>query len=288
MKPVKILVPLSGTGRDRLALQTAFAAAEPFAAHVVALFVHADPRATVPYGELPMAPDVLQDVLDIAADLEKAASKAARSTLATLAAEAGLRIVGAPQKSDAVTVSYGEASGRPARVLDEAAKLSDLVVFAPIRETDEPGWQEGFLYTLTKLQRPVLLSAEKPPAHLARKVALGWDGSTACAHALMAALPYLENAREIGIICVPNGTQRMGPPQEAIDYLALCGLAATRLDVAKRERSVAETLLEAAAEGGYDLLVAGGYGHSRLMESIFGGVTEHIVSHSAIPVFMAH
>jgi nucleotide-binding universal stress UspA family protein len=36
------------------------------------------------------------------------------------------------------------------------------------------------------------------------------------------------------------------------------------------------------------MLVAGGYGHSRLMESIFGGVTEHIVSHPKIPVLMVH
>lgn len=286
MKPVKMLVPLSGTARDRLALQTALAAAEPFAAHVVALFVHADPRESVPYGELPLAPDIVQDLIDTAADLEKAASKAARSTLATLAAEAGVRIVGSPQKADAVTMSYCEARGRLARVLEQSAKLSDLVVFAPIRETDEPEWQEGFLYTLTKLQRPVLLSAEKPPKRLGCKVAVGWDGSIACAHALMAALPYLENAREIGIVCVGNSTRRSA--QDAADYLALCGLGAIGLEVAQREHTVAETLLEAAAKGSYDLLVAGGYGHSRLMESIFGGVTEHIVSHSAIPVFMTH
>ena len=47
-------------------------------------------------------------------------------------------------------------------------------------------------------------------------------------------------------------------------------------------------MLETAADDGCDMLVAGGYGHSRLMESIFGGVTEHIVSHPKIPVFMMH
>jgi nucleotide-binding universal stress UspA family protein len=36
------------------------------------------------------------------------------------------------------------------------------------------------------------------------------------------------------------------------------------------------------------MLVAGGYGHSRLMETIFGGVTDHIVSHPRVPVFMMH
>ena len=58
--------------------------------------------------------------------------------------------------------------------------------------------------------------------------------------------------------------------------------------VERGERNVAEVLLETAANDGCDMLVAGGYGHSRLMESIFGGVTEHIVSHPKIPVLMVH
>jgi nucleotide-binding universal stress UspA family protein len=288
MNPVKIVVPLAGSGRDRLALQTAFAAAAPFAAHVVALFVHADPREAIPYGELSLAPDIMQDLIDTAADLEQAASKAARAALATLADEASIRIVGAPQKSDAVTVSFAEMRGRLSRALDRAARLCDLVVFPPVRETDDAELQDGFLRVLTRLQRPVLLSAEKPPKHIARKVALGWDGSTACTHALTASLPYLAQAEEIAILCVADGTLPGETVHEAVEYLALNGLSCTRQTIARQGRSVAQALLDRAAEGGFDLLIAGGYGHGRLLESIFGGVTEHIVSHSAIPVFLTH
>jgi nucleotide-binding universal stress UspA family protein len=39
---------------------------------------------------------------------------------------------------------------------------------------------------------------------------------------------------------------------------------------------------------GVDLLVVGGYGHSRLREFIIGGATQHIRSHASIPVLMAH
>ena len=197
MSFVKILVPVAGAGRDRFALATAFAAAKPFNAHVVALFVHADPREAVPYGELPLSPDIVQDLIDTAADLENASSKSARSTLATMAAEAGIRIVGAPQKSDGVTVSYDEVTGHLPKALDRDALLCDLVVFPPIRETDDSEVQDGFIRTLTKLERPVLLSAEKPPVEIGRKVAVGWDGGVACAHALMSALPYLEKAVQL-------------------------------------------------------------------------------------------
>ena len=71
MSFVKFIVPVAGVARDRFALATAFAAAKPFNAHVVALFVHADPREAVPYGELPLSPDIVQDLIDTAADLER-------------------------------------------------------------------------------------------------------------------------------------------------------------------------------------------------------------------------
>ena len=287
MSFVKFVVPVAGVARDRFALATAFAAAKPINAHVVALFVHADPREAVPYGELPLSPDIVQDLIDTAADLEKASSKAARSTLASMAAEAGIRIVGAPQRADAVTVSYQESIGHLSRALDREARLCDLVVFPPIRETDDPQVQEAFVRTLTKLERPVLLSAERSPVEIGRRVAVGWDGSIACAHALTAALPYLEKAEAIDILSVQNGAPH-GNGAEAAAYLSLRGIASTHRVLSRGEVSTAETLLDTAANDGFDMLVAGGYGHSRLMESIFGGVTEHIVSHPKIPVFMMH
>ena len=288
MSFVKILVPVAGASRDRFALATAFAAAKPFNAHVVAMFVHADPREAVPYGELPLSPDIVQDLIDTAADLENASSKAARSTLATLAAEAGIRIVAAPQRADAVTVSYDEITGHLPRALDREALLCDLVVFPPIRETDDSEIQDGFIRALTKLERPVLLSAEKAPDEIGRKVAVGWDGGVASAHALMSALPYLEKAEAIELLTVQNGSHQGRGVESAAAYLALHGLSCSQRVLSRGERNVAEVLLETAADDGCDLLVAGGYGHSRLMESVFGGVTAHIVSHPKIPVFMMH
>jgi len=287
MSFAKIVVPVTGAGRDRYALATAFAAAKPFNAHVVALFVQADPREAVPYGELPLSPDIIQDLIDTAADLKKASSKSARSTLATLASEAEIRIIGVPRRTEAVTVSYEEVTGHLPRALDRAARLCDLVVFPPIRETDDPEIQDGFIRALTKLERPVLLSAEKPPEQIGRRVAVGWDGGIACAHALMSAMPYLENAKTVEILSVQD-VAVPGTADDVAAYLALHGVSCAQRTIPRGERSVAEALLATAAEDGFDMLVAGGYGHSRLMESIFGGVTEHIVSHPKVPVFMMH
>ncbi|HUO97341.1 MAG TPA: universal stress protein [Rhizomicrobium sp.] len=287
MSFVKFVVPVAGVARDRFALAAAFAAAKPFDAHVVALFVHADPREAVPYGELPLSPDIVQDLIDTATDLEQASSKAAKANLASVASETGVRIVGTPRCGDGVTVSYLESVGHLPRALDREARLADVVVFPPIRETDDSEVQEAFVRTLTKLERPVLLSAERAPAEIGRRVAVGWDGSLASAHALTAALPYLKRAEAVDVISV----QEVAPPAGGADvaaYLSLHGITATHRLLVRGEAGVAEVLLDTAAGDGFDLLVAGGYGHSRLMESIFGGVTHHIVSHPKIPVFMMH
>lgn len=284
---VKFVVPVAGVARDRFALATAFAAARPFHAHVVALFVHADPREAVPFGELPLSPDIVQDMIDTATELEQASSKAAKAALASMAAEADIRIVGAPQRAEAVTVSYAESVGHLPRALDREAPLADVVVFPPIRETDDSEVQEAFVRTLTKLERPVLLSPERPPSEIGRRVAVGWDGSLASAHALTAALPYLAKAEAVDVISVQNGAPHGGGAEVAA-YLALHGITATHRHLERGEAEIADVLLDTAANDGFDLLVAGGYGHSRLMESIFGGVTQHIVSHPKIAVFMMH
>lgn len=283
----KILVPVSGVNRDRFALGTALAAAKPFHAHIEALFVHADPRESVPYGELPLSPDIVQDLIDTAADLEKASSKAARAAVASLSDEAGVRLVAAPQYGDEVTISYQEIREHLPRALDKSARLCDLVVFPPIRETDDPEVQDAFIRTLMKVGRPVLLSPEHCPAEIGKAIAVGWDGSVASAHALTAALPYLKQAGRVEILTVQNGALP-GNGSDVAAYLSLHGVAAVARNLPRGGARTAEVLLDVAAKEGFDLLVAGGYGHSQMAEAIFGGVTEHIVSHPRIPVFMMH
>ena len=51
---------------------------------------------------------------------------------------------------------------------------------------------------------------------------------------------------------------------------------------------VANAILSHVAEGSTDLLVMGGYGHSRLREFVFGGATRGILSAMTVPVFMSH
>ena len=52
--------------------------------------------------------------------------------------------------------------------------------------------------------------------------------------------------------------------------------------------AIAGLILIQAAEENADLVVMGGYGHSRLREMILGGATRHMLERMSIPVLFAH
>jgi len=51
---------------------------------------------------------------------------------------------------------------------------------------------------------------------------------------------------------------------------------------------VADAILSHAADSNADLLVMGGYGHSRLREFILGGATRGVLQAMTVPVLMSH
>lgn len=72
-----------------------------------------------------------------------------------------------------------------------------------------------------------------------------------------------------------------------IQYLLRHGVNA-RAESGVTESSFGDALLSRVSDLGADLLVMGGYGHSRLRERIAGGVSRQIFSQMTVPVLMAH
>lgn len=284
----KILVPVTGAASDAVALVSAFAAARPFNAHVQALFVAPDPREAVPFVGMPVAPEVVQQLIDNAETIARAAHKAAHANLEAAAKDANVAVLAAPAVKSAVTCSLREVQGGFLSATAEAAKLCDLVVFGPSTLKGGPDVSGAFIETLTESERPILLAPQKPVAALDGKAVIGWDGSAAAAHALSAALPFLHRARAVELLSVqtpPGNTRSLA---EAIEYLGLHGIRATSRVVDPAGAMAGVVLLGEAAKEGAGLLVLGGYGHSRLLETLFGGTTVHVAAHATLPLFMVH
>lgn len=294
MSIAKVIVPVTGVDRDAGALAAAFAAARPFNAHVAALLVHPDPRMVVPFTSAPLRPDIVQNMIDTAAELNVIATKAVRATLADTAKKVGAAVVDCPIRTNAITCSFVEMEGSYAGSISRVARLSDLVVFGAIAASDGADVNECFVEILTRTDRPVLVSGNLE-SRLTRNIAVAWDGSGAACHAITGALPFLQRAETVTILHIGEALKyseeryssrtNLG---ELKEYLGLHGIGASVRNFDHSTKSTGEALLDAATSVEADLLVMGGYGHSHLRETIFGGVTAHIRSHAALPVLMVH
>ncbi len=226
-------------------------------------------------------------IIDSVQEMNKAAAKAARAALTDIAQAAGVEILASPRKTASASCSFREVVGFFPRCVAQEALLSDLIVFGPVTAADGPDLAEAFLDTLLKSERPVLLAAEVP-ASLTGTVALAWDGSAVAARALVGAMPFLRQAGKITLLsCHPAGSRKTRF-DDVEEYLALHGLYCSEEVIDPGKRGIGEALLEEAVKAGAHLLVMGGYGHSHLGETLFGGVTQHVRWHASLPVLMFH
>jgi len=288
MAIAKILAPVTGGTRDAAVLANAIAAARPFNAHVVAFFVRPDLSETLAFFTDGVSGVVVEEVVKATQDAGDEAARRVDAAIVSACAAAGIERVRQPMRSDQVTLSLREVHGSFGDQLAAAARLADLIVFAPIREGDQAGLAEALVQVLVETDKPVLRSTDDAPTSFARRIAIGWDGRNAAAQAMSAAIPYLQRADSVEILSVQRAPLRVNATEGVRDYLKLHGISSTERLIDAGSKRIGQVLLDAATEGDADLLVVGGYGRGRLRESLIGGVTRHVIAHAGIAVFMVH
>lgn len=141
--------------------------------------------------------------------------------------------------------------------------------------------------------RPVLFipTAGSFPS-IGTNVTLAWNGSREAARAAFDAVPMLQKARQVRILAVnPDDTDLHGtnlPGSELAAALARHGVKCEAAHSVASDIGVGDELLSRLADRGSDLLVMGGFGHSRFREFVFGGATRSILGHMTVPVLMSH
>lgn len=116
---------------------------------------------------------------------------------------------------------------------------------------------------------------------------VAWNGSFEAAHALRMALPLLRRAAAVHIVTVAEEPSEPSA-DDACQYLARHGIAVKRHERTASDGRVAEALADAAVTIGAGYMVIGAYGHSRVRETILGGVTRDLLSGSPVALLMAH
>ncbi len=183
------------------------------------------------------------------------------------------------QKED-VPFDIIRSEAEPVEALAKAARLADVVVLS------RSGGLAGELALLSRTPVLVLPDNQALTAPVG-KAFIAWDGGDEAAHALRSSAPLLASCGSVEVVTV---TEKPGgfPPVDALSYLSRHGVKA-ELHELPRRGSTEETLAVAVARSGADLLIMGAYGHSRVREYLFGGVTRYFLEESDGPaLLLAH
>ena len=139
--------------------------------------------------------------------------------------------------------------------------------------------------------RPVLIVPyiQRAPLKLDR-VTCCWDGSRNATRAIHDAMPLLSRAKAIDVVIVGAEKDKTGAIQgvDIAQHLARHGLNVELRQIPADDLDVANAVLSDAADRGTDLIVMGGYGHSRLREFVLGGATRGILASMTVPTLMSH
>lgn len=138
---------------------------------------------------------------------------------------------------------------------------------------------------------PVLFVPGDWDALQARRIVVAWKDTRECRRAVRDALPFLQEAEEVMVVEVcEQGTEEEAEKrlEDVTKYLVRHRVIVGAKAYLHTKGTVAAKLLGFARDEKADLLVAGGYGHSRLGEWIFGGATREFFEQSQICCLLSH
>jgi len=189
------------------------------------------------------------------------------------------------------------ATGTPVAISEIAARhgrYADLnLVGQPTSGDAETVLNKVFEGVLFESGRPVaVIPASWDKGIFGGSVMIAWAPCREAARAVADAMPLIEKASAVRIAIVDpdtgEATYGEEPGADLATVLARQGLEVTVDRLPSGGQSVAECLHGHAVDCGVDLIVMGGYGHWRLRQTLFGGVTRDILKLTQIPVLMAH
>ncbi len=273
-----ITVHLTLDPRNNARTQLAIALARRFAAHLTGLYTVPPPNVPYYMGEY-IPTELIQKQMDDA----QHASAATRETFLATCTAANI-----PHR-------WRQSDLAPVEALRVQARCSDLVIVGqPDPEPGEPG---AIPYGTDVLPQELALQAGRPVLavphvgtfpDLGRRILVAWNGKREAARAVHDAMPLLKGAEVVLALTV--GAERKGraPLEEIVDLLRRHGVRVDGVVAEPGGVKVGHALLTEAQKHQCDMIVMGAFGHSRLREMVFGGVTETVLGAMTLPVLLSN
>ena len=208
-------------------------------------------------------------------------------------------------RASGLHIDFQSPGGDPVEVMCTRSRVADLTVMGQPAGDDALGPSRRFAsQLLVAAGCPVLFvpGASSVDA-CGTRVLVAWSATRESARALRDALPMLQRAAAVELLRFSTEDRGAEEPLDAVvTYLGAHGVSATAAvkpvrEISFSERlltptvvdaSIAELLLSHAADTNANLIVMGGYGHSRAYELVLGGVTRTLLDSMTVPVLMSH
>ncbi len=273
MKLTSILLEIENSDRCQHRVDAAFELAKKHQAHVTGVYACGEYFFTPVYAEAPIPMDIVETY--------EAQYRAAASDAESWFLERG--------NNSGIAAEWHSETGSMDNLLAKWAHIHDLVII---------GQAEGGLLNpdmvlqnrlLLNVVRPVLLVPETVSNNIGNRILIAWNASNEAARAVQDALPLLQTAEIVQIVNI-QPTENSEPTSLS----GICGhlkrhrVTAEPIVTNANGGDVSEALLSHCAAHDIDLLVTGAYGHTRLREVIFGGVTRNLLNTTSVPVLMSH
>ncbi|MBI3441756.1 MAG: universal stress protein [Proteobacteria bacterium] len=278
MNPKVILVPFSSHDQDGAALEYAFHLAASYEASVQAWHIAPDPETiATSYAYEPMVIYPEASIREM-----KDANEISRR-------DAEEKFLSMARSAKAKKASFHSTVGLAADIIAVRGRVVDLIV---VGRTDERINGDGLINgALFGSGHPMILI---PPDSQTKKIngdiLISWNGSLEAAHAVAFALPYMKHGK---IWVLTEIEEELGSSsltiEDLVGYLSLHNISVDKAMIHMRETSsLPASILNTARTLNVDMIVMGAWGHSRIREYIFGGVTHFMLHHADIPILMAH
>jgi nucleotide-binding universal stress UspA family protein len=173
------------------------------------------------------------------------------------------------------------------------ARYADVTLILPEPEAAEPIQSWVTTGALFESGRPVILLPKGPSTFPAvRRAVIAWDASVEAAKAVRDAIGLMQRAERVTAVLIDPVPSFEGhgpePGSDLAVYLGRHGIEVEVLRLPREGRDVAEVLQRACVDLESDLLVMGGFGHSRLRQRIFGGTTMSTLKSPGVATLMSH
>ncbi|UDL90738.1 universal stress protein [Mesorhizobium sp. PAMC28654] len=182
--------------------------------------------------------------------------------------------------------SWCEEVGDPTQLLATHARAADLVVTgAPAAGSAGDHHRVLDIGTLVlSAGRPVLLAADNLVPPNPKKVLVAWKDAREARPAIVDAMPFLTGAEDVLLATVEEQNLRTAREglSDVVRFLMRHGVKARSEILPAGISDAGEVVAELARAMGAELVVAGGYGHSRIREWAFGGMTRSLLKQGSV------